>query len=75
MALPRRRSWASMNARWGSQAEAEADAAATAVSGAAIPDAGGQGGGTCCDDPALTPKEPVATPGEFDTAAVANRFR
>ena len=72
MALRRRRSWASMNARWGSQAEA--DAAATAVSGAAIPDAGGQGRGTCCDDPAVTPKAPLATPGEFDTAAVANCF-
>jgi hypothetical protein len=63
MALRRRRSWASMKARWGSQAEAEA--AANAVSGDASADAGGRGGGICCAGPAATPGEPMATPGEF----------
>ena len=72
MALRRKRSWASMKARWGSQAEAVA--AATADSGDASPGAGGQGGGICCATPAVTAKEPVATPGEFDAAEVANRL-
>ena len=82
MALRRRRSWASMKARCGSQAEAVGatgggggvgvGGSVGAGVGAGV-DAGGQGGGICCAGPAPAPGESVATPGEFAGAA-ANCF-
>jgi hypothetical protein len=76
-ALRRSRSWASMNARWGSQADAVGATAvgitAGVIAGAGA-GAGGQDGGICCASAAATPGEPVATPGEFAAAAAANHL-
>jgi len=63
VALRRRRSWASMKALWGSQAEAVTTA-----------EVGGRGGGICGVAAVVAVAESVATPGEVAGAAVANRF-
>jgi hypothetical protein len=77
-ALRRSRSWASMKARWGSQADAvgaTAGGVTAGVTAGAGAGAGGRAGGICSADPAATAGQRVATPGEFAAAAAANRFR